>query len=77
LRRTLCISIGAALRNGCMGARASHDGFLTKCGQNHDALLTALWSTSLPFSSGSPAFLKFGETVPRGDDSGFVQPVLA
>jgi hypothetical protein len=25
-----------------MRAMASHDGFLTKCGQNHDALLTAV-----------------------------------
>jgi hypothetical protein len=23
-------------------AKASHDGFLTKCGQNHDALLTVI-----------------------------------
>jgi hypothetical protein len=42
LRRTLCISIGAALRNGCVRVMASHDGFLTQCGQNHDALLTAV-----------------------------------
>jgi hypothetical protein len=42
LRRTLCISIGAALRNGCMRAMAPHDGFLTKCAKNHDGLLTVV-----------------------------------
>jgi hypothetical protein len=42
LRRTLCISIGAGRCNSCAVAKAPHDGFLTKYGQNHDALLTAI-----------------------------------
>jgi hypothetical protein len=58
---------------------ASHDGFLTQCGQNHDALLTAVVvGITAVLKRITMYFSNPWKTVARADDSRFLfQPVLA